>query len=287
MAPNRNSQLFAERLSSALHSRGMTLAKVRTEMATRGLDVSVASLSYWSTGRSLPSRQNSFDIVRELESLLELSPGSLMEATYQGPSHFALGSVLNREELLGEMVKPHQLPDMTMWHTEFVQQHVTIDDASCERHKKTRIGFRAQADGAQRWAIIIERVGQEDVQAQGDALAPRRRQVRIAPDLTALEFGLDHPVARGTVVVAEHQVTFRVGNAPVENISFGVTRKLRGMALTAELLGRVPARLVRTHTLPGQEESVVLDLPLVLGDRVVQCTIPDASPGQHGIAWEW
>lgn len=242
MDPSRNPQLFAERLSTALHSRGMTLARVRSELAKRSLDVSVASLSYWTNGRSLPSRQNSFDIVRELEHLLELTPGYLMEATFQGPNHFALGSVINRRELLGEMVEPYELPDTSMWHTEFIMHNVSIDADSCQRRKKTRIGFRAQNDGAERWAIIVERVAKEDIEAHGDTLAPLRRQLRIAPDLTALEFSLDRPVDRGTLVVADHEIIYPQGNAPVSDINYGVTRKLKLLSLTTTFTGTAPRR---------------------------------------------
>lgn len=45
------SNQFADRLAEALQTRKLSLNRVRAHLKAMGHDVSVASLSYWSTGR--------------------------------------------------------------------------------------------------------------------------------------------------------------------------------------------------------------------------------------------
>lgn len=66
---------FAGRLSQALTERKLPLDRVRSRLAEQGLAVSVATLTYWSTGRSVPSRSSSLAVVSALEEVLGTSPG--------------------------------------------------------------------------------------------------------------------------------------------------------------------------------------------------------------------
>lgn len=71
---------FAETFSDALAASGTTAKQIHDRLADRGLRVSTATLSYWRTGRSVPARAGSHDIVSAMESILGLAPAALLNA---------------------------------------------------------------------------------------------------------------------------------------------------------------------------------------------------------------
>ncbi len=68
---------FAHALREAIDGRGLSLDRVRAHLMSYGHDVSVATLSYWQTGRSLPVRKASVQALGALEVILRVSRGSL------------------------------------------------------------------------------------------------------------------------------------------------------------------------------------------------------------------
>lgn len=285
--PSTQSNLFAKRLSSALAERGLPLARVQAKLQKLGHPISVASLSYWSTGRSLPSRSRSYGVVRALEGILKVEEGYLTEAVTLTPQEYALATVMNRQELVSELLQEHQLPDSTMFERDAVALYVTIDRDSCERSLTTRIVLRAAKSGAQKWAIVVERVGPRDVEASGDATAPLLRQIRIAPDLTALEFGLNRPLERGEAVLAEHRIRLPAGNSPVQSSGVSLRAPSKFLSLHVEFLDESPSQVFRTFKAPGSDARVRVDQPPLFQDGVAHCVVQDVAAGQHAIAWEW
>ena len=69
---------FADALRSAIDHRGLALERVRDHLAQRGVCVSVATLSYWQSGRSQPGRKASLAAIPHLEHVLGLDPGTLL-----------------------------------------------------------------------------------------------------------------------------------------------------------------------------------------------------------------
>lgn len=68
---------FHVALRRAVRRSGLTLDRLRTHLARRGIQVGLSSLSDWQTGRSLPGRVDSPRIVSALEELLEIESGAL------------------------------------------------------------------------------------------------------------------------------------------------------------------------------------------------------------------
>lgn len=68
---------FGRALAHALQERNLTLQNLRDLLAERGHSISVATLSYWQTGRSTPRRTNSLRAISEIEHVLELGEGQL------------------------------------------------------------------------------------------------------------------------------------------------------------------------------------------------------------------
>ncbi len=70
---------FADALRVAMERNQLTLGEVRDRLAHKGHSVSITALSYWRAGRREPARPASFEAVIELETILDLLPGSLTQ----------------------------------------------------------------------------------------------------------------------------------------------------------------------------------------------------------------
>src|SRR5699024_1623409 len=70
---------FAAELCSAIEQSGLTLTAISQRLRTRRRPVSVATLSNWQSGRSLPGGEQSLGVVAALEELLGRSPDSLAD----------------------------------------------------------------------------------------------------------------------------------------------------------------------------------------------------------------
>src|SRR5699024_6830447 len=70
---------FAAELRSAIEQSGLTLTAISQRLRTRRRPVSVATLSNWQSGRSLPGGEQSLGVVAALEELLGRSPDSLAD----------------------------------------------------------------------------------------------------------------------------------------------------------------------------------------------------------------
>ncbi|MEL4358623.1 MULTISPECIES: hypothetical protein [unclassified Luteococcus] len=71
-------QDFARRLTEAMTHSPLTLEALSARLGALGTPVSIATLSYWRSGRSVPTRRSSLRAVEHLEDLLELRSGRLV-----------------------------------------------------------------------------------------------------------------------------------------------------------------------------------------------------------------
>jgi hypothetical protein len=69
---------FPEALRVAISRSGRSLESLRRRLDERGTPVSIATLSYWQSGRSRPQRAASLRAILHLEELLGLPAGHLM-----------------------------------------------------------------------------------------------------------------------------------------------------------------------------------------------------------------
>src|SRR5206468_428808 len=76
---------FHAALRAAVRERGLTLDRLRSHLAERGIRVGLSSLSDWQHGRSRPLRAGSGRAVAGLEDVLGLPRGSLARLLVQPP----------------------------------------------------------------------------------------------------------------------------------------------------------------------------------------------------------
>lgn len=278
---------FSVLLTRAMAERGLTLARIRAHLAGMGHPVSIATLSYWSTGRSLPTRARSLDVVHALETVLQVPRNHLTSAIRAQPEHREIVSRLELDPLVTDLQSRYDLPPLGMWVPELIFHHALVDRDSRQRSIATRVGFRAIVSGAQGWAIAVDRIGNGEIEVEADPIAPLRRRIDVSADLTVLEFGLDQPVERDTMVMVRHRVHFAPDTPPVDSVGYGLTMPAKFFSLDVEFTDAMPTTFHRTHTPTGEDESHRINRPVVRSSNGAQCVINDAAPGYHSIEWEW
>ena len=68
---------FSAALRAAIAQRGLSLDRIRYHLIQRGHELSVATISYWQSGRSRPERASSIAAIAALEDILGLENGHL------------------------------------------------------------------------------------------------------------------------------------------------------------------------------------------------------------------
>src|ERR1700760_2644743 len=68
---------FPDALRAAIKGSGLSLDRIQHRLQLRGVTISVATLSYWQSGRRRPERPESLDALRHLEAVLRVPPNAL------------------------------------------------------------------------------------------------------------------------------------------------------------------------------------------------------------------
>ncbi|MEL4505828.1 hypothetical protein AAEX63_13285 [Luteococcus sp. H138] len=283
--PSRLHNPFADRLSEAISARGLSLARIHAHLKTMGPAVSVAALSYWATGRSLPTRSRSLEVVRSLEQVLQVEPGWLVSVMPSGSDRADLASILRREELLQEWIQKYDLPSSEAWNHHAISHTILIGPSGAERGMRTRLLMTAAQPRAQRWAVVVESADDAEVLARGCSLAPPRRQVRLAPDLTAVEFGLDEPIERGRSILVSHEVDFAPTDVMTDASGYGLRRPAEYLILEVVFEGQVPARVRRMFRPPGEAASIEIESSVLISANTAQAVVDSPAAGLHYLCW--
>lgn len=162
---------FSHILARAVQRRGLTLRRVAHHLQLAGRPVSVATLSYWQTGRSLPLRAGSEATVEALEKILQTPPGYLMGplARLQGEQWDPSGAIPGRLDLTTLQGIGLDLDRRTAL---LALQHTVHADRG-PAVVTTRVLTRGHAVRMQRFALVLPSLEHEDGTA-GGLLAARR-----------------------------------------------------------------------------------------------------------------
>ncbi|WP_439659018.1 XRE family transcriptional regulator [Lentzea sp. HUAS TT2] len=278
---------FAEALRTAITNRGLGLERLREHLSQNGVSVSMATLSYWQTGRSRPERQKSLQAVVHLEHILQLPPGHLSEL---------LGPPRPRGRWLRHAPAPmsafwpapspveHALNDLdTQWDDQLLrvsqQDFVTIGADRTERVFRSRQVLSASMTGPDRWVVIMH-IDEHDrplplVNALKNCTVGQVVR-EPAEGLLVAELLFERPLRKGESVVIEHELVNQDPCPPATNYERKFRLPTREYVLEVTFEGDVPSSV--TQLADGSTVAprhTLLDVAL------------DVQPGVRGFSWTW
>ncbi|MFS8100629.1 XRE family transcriptional regulator [Lentzea alba] len=285
--------VFAETLRAAIAARGLSLDRIRDHLARRGVSVSLATLSYWQTGRSQPDRRASLVALEHLEQVLWLEPGTLNELL-AAPAHRGRRREDNAISALWPV--PAVIDDVvgevdTRWDARLTRisqhDHVTVGPERGERSFMSRQVLRAEEDGPDRWVVIVHL----DEHDRPLPLIRPLRNCRLGRVVTRPEDGLlvaellfRGPLRRGQTVITEHELVNRAPYPLATNYERKFRRPVHEYVLevTFATVPRTCTQYVQdvdgtrqSHRVRPDEGNSVLGVALRFG------------PGCYGFEWSW
>lgn len=288
---------FARVLRGAIRARGLGLERIRDRLRGQGVSVSLATLSYWQSGRSRPERRDSLAAVQLLESVLEVPAGTLVDSL--GPPRRRgrwLSTVPDPPEVAAFWPRPDAVEDAVSevdikWDERLtrISQHdrVVVGPDGGERSYHSRQVLRAEADGPDRWVVIMH-VDEHD-RALPEIRPLRhcrlgRTVLRPADGLLVAELLFDRPLRKGETVITEHELVNSAPYPPGTNYERKFRLPVREFVL--EICfdpDRLPVSCERYSRLDEAGELAVQVEPRASVHGVAL----NFGPGRYGFRWTW
>ncbi|MEV6520678.1 hypothetical protein AB0M43_01885 [Longispora sp. NPDC051575] len=290
---------FEVALRGAIADSGLTLRELRDRLGIRGLAVSLATLSHWQSGRSRPEGTRSLAVVRELEHILDL-PGNGLAALLgttrsrgrnaRAPRRLGLSRLWENSEDVTELAA--RFPPLESGGLRSLSHHdrFTIGPDRRARSLRTWQVLQAEFDGADRTTLInhvSDGVARPPVVRALSQCTTGRIERRSAAGLVAVELILERPLARGELVVIEHEVCYR---RPYPQETF-YERKLplpvRHHVIEVDFSGGAAPRRCEHYTTPHVDISSRKSRELVPNVfHNVHAVVMDVA-GISGVRWTW
>lgn len=289
---------FAEVLTEAIQARGLSLERIRARLDTAGVPVSIATLSYWQSGRSFPTRARSYHTLVELEGILNLDAGHLTSLTHTSDGRtrrelFEWQTVVPVADLVTGIIADLGIDMQGQLSRVLVQDLVTIGADRTEAEQVTRTVFRAERSGLHRWPVVLEGEGQLAESPQVQALfgcsvgevvtVPERR-------LTVAEMLAPRPLQRGELFTADHQVAWPPSGVESFRSERAVVEPMRGLGLGVRFHpDTTPVDLYAGYRPEmGTDDDGPIDrIDVPLTNHEAQHVRMDVKPGVYGLYWSW
>lgn len=289
------SSAFAEAFDAAVTARGVSLSSLHRRLTDLATPVSVATLSYWRSGRSVPERKTSLDAVDVLEELLGLAPGALTGLLRPVRRPGPPGREVPIEELTGHGAAVRAALghlDFESAHDELVEDAValTLDvDAEGRAHRMTAlVRWRAVREGADRAAVVMT------LDTPGET--PPRLVPRAGVDvgrswsdpehlLHVCELVLERPLSHGDVGFGEYEIIIDGRPRSSTSLAYYAPRRVSQALVWARFHpGALPRRFEAFDAIDGED----LVEPMDIGPgRTVHRRSGQFGPGTLGIRWQW
>lgn len=275
---------FAPTLSRAIHKRGISLEKLSGKLAKAGLPVSVATLSYWQTGRRVPTRHSSLQAVTELERILQLPDGRLRstlvdesDGTEAVRASFSQGEAVNRALAQLRLDPTRDVLRLSI--------HDVVTIAGEHVAQTTRMVLRAEHDGVRSWPLVHELGTHGDTRLEPliGCRIGRRREVPET-GLIIAEMIFPRPLRRGELVMTEHRLSWRQDEGPEFTLERLLTARTGTFVQHVAFQGPAPESVQSYRYAPNGTEPVAAH-PLTCRESSVQVVRADAAPGRYGLHW--
>ncbi|MBC6447980.1 helix-turn-helix domain-containing protein [Actinokineospora xionganensis] len=288
---------FHEALGQAIRARGLTLERLRAHLATRGITLSTATLSYWQTGRRQPERQDSIEALIALEGVLRVPAGSLItllpppRPRGRPPADQSPGAPLLDLWPLDELPRLAtylRMPEYQTLRYVAVDDRVELDADGIERVLGTRQVMRATAPTLH--FFDISWVEHPDAQApdttfRGASKVDHRWHPESGYLVAKLEF--DHELAPDeTVIVDRHRRYHSHGAASEHTRAFWAPVSTFIAQATFDPARR-PRRCFAVRA-PNHAEPLedIRELTLNTSGEI-HAVFTNATVGVWGLRWDW
>ncbi len=280
---------FAATFSAAVQSRNLTLDRISARLRAAGVPVSVATLSYWQTGRSRPTRARSMRAVAELELILRCEPGTLTNALPVEPVGLRWDptTAVDAADTARAIIADLNVDSSHRWARLSIHDQMHIGPDRTETSQLTREIRRAERDGLRTWAHVVQQDSADDVSPEIEAVSGCFvGQIVQVPEqrLTVVEMVLPRALSRGQMVMTEMMTVWGQTTTPSYRIERSIPFQLPELLLDVSFDCDLPSKL--EHYVHGESAEQVDDRAIILGQAAQAITL-NAPPGVHGMRWEW
>jgi transcriptional regulator with XRE-family HTH domain len=279
---------FDAALRAAIRARGLSLDRLREHLRARGVTVTTATLSYWQSGRSRPERRDSVRGLRQLEAVLEVPAGSLVALLGPPRVRRAVPAEIGRLWPDGRRIDAAVSDVDTRWDERLTRlsQHdvVLVGPGREELEIRSRQVLRAEADGPDRWVVILHL-------DEHDRPLPELRSLRGChagrsvhrPEdgLLVVELLFGRPLLRGETVLTEHTLVNRAPYPLATNYERKFRLPVREYVLEIRFSPEAVPAVCRRFAEPGEHADVVPESAAVHGVAL------NFGPGRYGFEWDW
>lgn len=280
---------FPEALTEALRASGLPLSRVQSRLHALGTPVTVATLSYWQSGRSLPLRKNSLRALANIETITGLPPGSLRNLLPRTKTQTT--QVLGREfestflsRALKELEFEHNPP------SELMSIEITVH-LDAERHitrSRMQRTVRSLAVELQRLPMVLISCADPAprvAEARGFRIGREFRDNSLG--VMIAEMLLDPAPAHGELAHLDAHIEWGLGGPGVCSYDWALPQSAHDFRLVIEFDGNAPRQATAyglAEMNPADEELFRHEVPVV--DNRVEMQLTDPGVGIFGLNWD-
>lgn len=287
---------FAAALRAAIAQSGLSLTAISQRLRARHRPISVATLSNWQSGKSLPGGEQSFGVLAALEELLGRAPDSLAGLVggprlrgRAAPTESFVGNRSSKAvfaEALTELgfSSPRQYAHERVHH-----QLAVIDHRVDVQRFEYRLTVRALESGVCRLpAVYVLGPDEPNVEPRYTALEGCSLGRRVSwPDRRAygVEVRVDGTLDAGQVAVVAYRVELTARAEDLTAAMYSLPRRANDVLLEVEFRGgRWPVECERYRRTKDGESITPVRL-----DHRDRLQLSDArfGPGTFGLRWSW
>ncbi|MFJ4223670.1 hypothetical protein [Microbacterium sp. NPDC089695] len=276
---------FATAFRAAIRERGLSLHALRSRLHDRGYDVSVATLSMWQSGARHPGRTASFDVIRELESLIGLDDGEL-QATLGPPRRVRRGPQLTYASLAHLPCTAFTTEMDTALTARSGSIGADVGEDGRVIRTRHRTLWQSLRDGAREVTVFFIADHEAEPPRVRGTLGCSMHDVELDRDLALLRgtMRLHAPLPQGSVALTEQEST-RPDDFPQElDLTFVAPRRLSEVTVYA-IFDSALVPMVCRVTVETAESS--RSHHLRLNGTSVAHTEFDFGPGTITLDWEF